>query len=602
MDIQTVASRAEIPATDQWNLTSLYASPEAWERDFASVEANLGGFDDFRGQLVTSAETLRQCLEHNFATARILDRVQVYAHLVNDQDKTDTKGEALYQRAMTLGSKFYEKTSYIFPEIQAIDDATMNDFLATEALAPYRFYLEKTLRYKPHTASAEIEALLAKADEVLGASDQVFSQLNNADLRFGVVKKADGSQVELSHGNLMTFLNDPDRATRRAAFAQYYQAFEAHQYTLTATLGHALKRDWFYARTRNYPSCRAAALFHDNMPESVYDNLLATVKQNTPLMKRYLDIRQQVLGLEAVHFYDTYTPLVAEVEFHMGYEEAAETCLEALAPLGEDYGNTLREGLFGGWVDRYENRGKRSGAYSSGCYDSWPYILMNYQASEINSLYTLMHEAGHSMHSFYSRQAQPYHESGYTIFVAEVASIFNEALLTEHLLRKYQDDPKMHAYIVNREIENIRGSLFRQTMFADFEAVTHNLVEQDTPLTVDTLRGEYRKLVDTYFAGALTIDDELELEGFRIPHFYSAFYVYKYATGIAAAFSLAEDVLAQKPGAVENYRKFLTLGGSRYPLEELQIAGVDMTSGAPIENALGRFEKRLEQLETFLFK
>ncbi|MFW6366435.1 MAG: oligoendopeptidase F, partial [Spirochaetota bacterium] len=425
-------------------------------------------------------------------------------------------------------------------------------------------------------------------------------QLDNADFSFGTVTNSKGETRELSHGNFNTFLMDRDRTVRQTAFFQYYEVYDSHRYSLAAALASSMKKDWLHARIRNHASCRSASLFSDNVDVSVYDNLVAATRANIGGMSAYMELRRLVLDLDSLHFYDTYVPMVDTVDISIPYEEAVEICLEALSPLGSEYTGILREGLLGGWVDRYENRGKRSGAYSSGCYDSYPYILLNYDSSNINSLYTLIHEAGHSMHSYYSVQNQPYHYHDYTIFVAEVASTFNETLLSDHLMKRYSHDPLMKKYIINRELENLRGTLFRQTMFAEFEHVIHSLVETDTPVTVETLRHEYRKLLDFYFNGSIVIDDVLELECLRIPHFYSAFYVYKYATGIAAAISLAERVIAGETPALDNYLKFLSLGGSMFPLDELKTAGVDMTTPGPVEKALARFSTLIEDFTSLM--
>jgi oligoendopeptidase F len=402
--------------------------------------------------------------------------------------------------------------------------------------------------------------------------------------------------LELSHGNFTTFLINPRHDIRKKVFFQYYQAYQDHKHTLAATLAHSIKKDFFYSRARNFESCRVSALFNDNIPEAVYDNLIATVKANLAPLFKYLGFRQSVLGLEELHFYDTYVPIIADVHFHMPYDEAVGVCVRAVQPLGDEYARILKDGLLSGWVDRYENRGKRSGAYSSGCYDSPPYILLNYEENNINSLYTLIHEAGHSMHSYFSKKNQPYVDHEYTIFVAEVASTFNEDLLSRYLLAYYKDDPKMQAYILNREIDNIRATLFRQTMFAEFEKATHTTVEANEPLTLDGMTEIYHQLLETYFGDTLVIDPELSLECLRIPHFYSAFYVYKYATGISAAIALADKVIHEGDPARQAYLEFLKLGGSKFPLDELLDAGVDMGSPVPIKLAIAHFGQLVDQL------
>jgi oligoendopeptidase F len=433
--------------------------------------------------------------------------------------------------------------------------------------------------------------------EMADAAFQIFGQLDNVDLNFSFLTDDTGREVELSHGNFTTFLMSPNRETRKKAFFKYYQAYKNHQHTLAATLTSSLKKDLFYSRARRFENCRAAALFDDNIPDTVYDNLIETVKNNLDPLFKYFNFRKHALGLDELHFYDTHVAVVRDIDFHMPYETAVDVCVAAMEPLGREYTTILREGLLGGWVDRYENRGKRSGAYSSGCYDSPPYILLNYEENNINSLYTLIHEAGHAMHSLYSNRNRPYVDHEYTIFVAEVASTFNEDLLSRHLLQFYQDDPKMKMYILNRKIDNIRATLFRQTMFAEFEKIIHNLIETNRPLTLDVLRYKYRELLEIYFGKTMVLDPELELECLRIPHFYAAFYVYKYATGVSAAIALAENVVREGRPAREAYLSFLKLGGSKFPLEELLDAGVDMRAVTPIQRTINHFGSLVDQLE-----
>jgi oligoendopeptidase F len=508
--------------------------------------------------------------------------------------------EELYQRAITIHTAAAERSSFMVPEMQSLDEKTASAYLADPKLSQYKFYLEKIFRYRSHTRSHEIEELLAMSGEVHHAASEIFSQLDNADLTFGSLTDDNGDTCELTHGNFSSFLQSPDRNLRIKAFTQYYETYNAHKHTIAASLSSSIKKDRLHARIRRFESARVKSLFSDNVTPAVYDNLISTVHGRIDPLVKYLNLRKKNLGVSELHIYDTYIPLVKEIKFSMPYDEAAQTCVEAVKPLGEDYCETLRKGLSGGWVDRYENKGKRSGAYSSGCYDSPPYILMNYKDDNINSLYTLIHEAGHSMHSYYSHKTQPYHYGDYTIFVAEVASTFNETLLSHYLLERYRDNKPMRAYVLNREIDNIRGTLYRQTMFAEFEKITHEIIERDEPLTLGVLRREYRKLLEIYFGGVLAIDEQLDLECLRIPHFYSAFYVYKYATGISAAIALADKVLKEGKPACEAYRKFLTLGGTMFPIDELKVAGVDMQSPEPVVKALDHFAQLVDELEAAL--
>ena len=596
MTKRTIPQRSEIPRDHQWDLTPLFPNDGEWRTSYDQLSAEISGYDRYRDRLGESSETLAAAIAFDLDLSRRIERLYTYAHLKNDEDKSNQTYLAMFQRAVSLYTRASELSSFMRPEIMEIPTDTMQGFLESEALQEIRFHLEKILRHRPHTLDGPKEEMLAMSREMAQTASQVFGQLDNVDLTFGSITDSSGAEVELSHGNFITFLQHPDREIRRKAFFQYYDAYRNHQNTIAAALAGSIKADLFYTRSRQHATCREAALFGDDIPLAVYDNLLETVKTNLAPLFAYLDFRRDALEIGNLHFYDTYVPIVRDVAFDMPYEAAVETCIEALAPLGADYTAVLQKGLAGGWVDRYENRGKRSGAYSSGCYDSPPYILLNYDRSSINSLYTLAHEAGHSMHSYLSRRHQPYVYHGYTIFVAEVASTFNEILLSTHLLTRYQDDPRMRAYIINREIDNIRGTLFRQTMFAEFELRTHTMAEAQEPLTLEALTGIYRDLLATHFGGHLVIDEALTLECLRIPHFYSAFYVYKYATGISAAIALANRVMQGVKGAREDYLRFLTLGGSRFPMDELREAGVDMRSPAPVAEAIAHFGRLVDEL------
>jgi oligoendopeptidase F len=585
-----VPDRKDIDVRSQWDLSPLFRNDDEWESLFGGLEKKSAGYAGFRGSLHESAGTLRRAIDFDLDVSRGMDRLFTYAHLRSDEDKANQRYLGLYQRAITLYTRISELSSFMGPEIQSIDDATIEGYLKDPLLEEYRFYLERILRDKPHTLSGEIEEILAMGGEIAMAPSQIFGQLDNADLRFGTILDDRGQERELSHGNFSSFLMSRSREVREKAFFQYYRSYDAMKNTIAAALSHSVKKDFFYSRVRRFGGCREAALFSDNVPGEVYDSLVKAVRSNLSPLFRYLDFRRRVLGLEDLHFYDTYVPIVDSVEFSMGYEEAVDVCVESVKVLGGEYASVLKEGLLHGWVDRYENRGKRSGAYSSGCYDSPPYILMNYRDDTINSLYTLIHEAGHSMHSFFSNRARPFVYHGYSIFVAEVASTFNELLLTHHLLARYAGDPRMTAYVLNREIDDIRATLYRQTMFAEFEAAVHAAAERGEPLTLDALRGTYRGLLGDYFGSSMVIDEELSLECLRIPHFYSPFYVYKYATGISAAIALSQAVLHGRDEARGRYLDFLSMGGSRYPLDELDGAGVDMRSPEPVGRALQYFD------------
>ena len=596
MSTKMIAERKEVSDEDKWVLIPLFESDEAWESLFSEIEKKSESYDDYRGRLKESVRLFKEAIEFHLGLTRKIERLYTYAHLKSDEDKSNQHYFGLHQRALNVYTRASEMASFMTPEIQSMPDAVVSRYLADKSLGEYKFYLEKILRNKPHTRSESEEQILAMSREIAGAPSQVFGQLDNVDLKFGTIADESGEKIELSHGNFTTFLINPRHDIRKKVFFQYYQAYQDHKHTLAATLEHSVKKDLFYSRARNFENCRIAALFSDNIPEAVYDNLIATVKSNLEPLFNYLRFRQRVLDLDELHFYDTYVPIIADVQFHMPYEEAVDVCARAVQPLGDEYTGILKDGLLSGWVDRYENRGKRSGAYSSGCYDSPPYILLNYEENNINSLYTLIHEAGHSMHSYLSRKHQPYVDHEYTIFVAEVASTFNEDLLSRYLLELYKDDPKMKAYILNREIDNIRATLFRQTMFAEFEMIIHTIVEANAPLTLDVMTVKYSQLLEDYFGDTLELDPELFLECLRIPHFYSGFYVYKYATGVSAAIALADKVVNEGEPACLAYLDFLKLGGSQFPLDELVDAGVDMGSPGPIKLAIKHFEQLVDQL------
>ena len=596
MTAKMIAARKDIPEEHKWDLETLFETDESWEGLFIQVDKELTHYDNYRGRLKDGVRIFKAAIEFHLELTRRIERLYTYAHLKSDEDKSNQFYLGLHERALNVFTRASETASFMTPEIQSLPNEVVARYLADDSLSEYRFYLKKILRYKPHTRSESEEQILAMSREIAGAPSQVFSQLDNVDLKFGTITDESGDQIELSHGNFMTFLINPDHDVRKKVFFQYYQAYRDHQHTLAAALSHSIKKDLFYSRARHFDSCRISALFSDNVPEGVYDNLIATVKANLQPLFKYLGFRRSVLGLEELHFYDTYVPIISDIQFHMPYEEAVAVCARAVQPLGDEYARILRDGLLSGWVDRYENRGKRSGAYSSGCYDSPPYILLNYEENNINSLYTLIHEAGHSMHSYFSRKHQPYVDHDYTIFVAEVASTFNEDLLSRYLMELYKEDPKMKAYILNREIDNIRATLFRQTMFAEFEKATHAMVEANEPLTLEVMTSIYRKLLETYFGDTLVLDPELSLECLRIPHFYSAFYVYKYATGISAAIALAAKVISEGESARQAYLNFLNLGGSKFPLDELLDAGVDMESPEPIKLAIDHFSHLVDQL------
>ena len=597
--VKTLPARKAVPAGDTWDLASLCRSDAEWEEALAVWEARISQFAPYAGTLGTSAERLAECLAHDLAFDREGDRLGTYAQLRASEDLASADAQRMVGRFQHVSTRAGEAASFIRPEIMAIPPATLADWMSLPVLAPYRLLLERIVRTRPHTLSEREEKLLAMQGTFAGTAGKVFRQLTDADLKFGDVTTGKGERVELSNATFTTLLHDTAPDVRRTVFHQFYAEYEAHANTLAATLSGSNERDIYAARVRGFPSAVEAALFSDNVPLSVYDRLVDAVRGNLPAVHRYYDLRKRVLGLDEIHLYDCYVPLVPELEQRHTWDQAVAVILESLAPLGGDYGQRLERGLRGRWCDRYPNAGKRSGAFSSGTYDSDPYILMNFQEEVIEHVFTLTHEAGHSMHTRFSADAQPYQYSGYTIFVAEVASTFNEQLLTRLLLER-ATSPKERAAILSREIDSIRATIIRQTMFAEFERKTHASAEAGEPLTLERLRGIYRELLAAYFGPRFTVDPQLELECLRIPHFYNAFYVYKYATGLAAAITLAKRVADGAPGALDRYLGFLKGGSSKWPLDLLRDAGVDLETPAPVDTALARFSELVDELATLL--
>ena len=591
-------TRAEVSIDDTWDLTKLFPDLAAWEAAFVEWEGLIPGYAPFRGTLGQSAAHLLQCLRFDLNVDRIADRVGTYAFLKSTEDVANGTFQGMKARYLGVAARAAEAASFLRPEVLAIPEATMREFLAAPELSPHKLSLERLIRFKPHTLSEKEERLLALQLESSQTSHNVFDQLLNADLKFGNIEIEPGRTIELSHGAYSVCLENPNREVRKTAFHQYYAEYTEHSNTLAATLAGSIRQDVFNARARNYTSARAAALFPDNVPESVYDNLVSAVRANLPAVHKYYRLRQRAMTLPDIHLYDVYAPILSDFRKHTPWDEAVELVIESLKPLGTEYGTVLAKGLRGRWCDRYENKGKHSGAFSSGCYDSDPYILMNYKPDVYDHVFTLAHEAGHSMHSHFSK-GQPYQYSNYTIFVAEVASTFNEQLLGRKLLAGARDD-RERAYYLNREIDDIRKTIVRQTMFAEFETIVHDLAEKNQPLTPDVFKAEYRKLLDAYFGPEFVLDDELALECLRIPHFYRAFYVYKYATGLSAAIALAERVSSGGKAELEAYLGFLRGGSSQDPLELLRGAGVDMETPEPVNAALARFGVLVDELDGLL--
>ena len=594
--IKTLPPRSKVKTADTWDLNSLFKNDAAWERAFRELKKKIPGYQEFRGKLASNAKTLASCLKFDSDLERRSERLAVYAYLKTTGDQTASEYQRMMGRFQNVASQASEAASYIRPEVIAISPKKMATFLATKEMRPYRLLIERLRRYKPYTLGKKEEQLLAMQGEMAQSASHAFRQLLDADLKFGTVKDQHGQLVELSNATLSQFLNSPKRSVRKTAFHQYYEQFRSHENTLAATLAGSIHGDVYYARARGYESSLDAALFSDNVPQSVYDNLIASVRRNLPAVHRYYDVRRRKMRLKEIHQYDTYVPILSELEARQSWKQAVKQIISALEPLGSDYCSVLEAGLNGRWCDRYPNQGKQSGAFSYGTYDADPYIMMNYKPEVLDETFTLAHEAGHSMHSYYSAKHQPFEYYNYVIFVAEVASTFNEQLLSEHLLGKARDD-KHRAYLINREIDGIRGTIVRQTMFAEFEKITHEMTESGEPLTVQSLKETYRKLLDDYFGPDFALDDELSLECMRVPHFYRAFYVYKYATGLSAAIALSQRVLGGGAAELNDYLSFLKGGGSKFPLDLLRDAGVDMQQPQPVDTALAHFDRLVAELD-----
>jgi oligoendopeptidase F len=555
---------------------------------------------DFEGKLGESAGSLYEALQFQDGLLERLGKLYAYSHMRYDQDTTNSFYQGLDDRMKSLYAQAASGLAFIVPEILSIDEEKLKGFLnEKEELKLYEHSLEEINLQRPHVLPAEQEALLAEASEALGAAENTFGMLNNADLEFPSIKDENGVEVEVTHGRFTTFLESADSRVRRDAFQAVYETYGKFRNTFSSTLSGNVKKDNFYARVRNYSSARAAALSDNNIPESVYDNLVSTINEHLPLLHRYVKLRKRVLGLNELHMYDLYTPLVKDVKMEISYEEAKDMILKGLAPLGEEYVGILKEGFENRWVDVHENKGKRSGAYSSGAYGTNPYVLMNWQ-NNINNLFTLAHEFGHSVHSYYTRKTQPYPYGNYSIFVAEVASTTNESLLNDYLLNTIEDEQK-RIYLLNHYLEGFRGTVFRQTMFAEFEHLIHQKAQNNEALTAESLTNDYYELNKKYYGTEdIVVDEEIGLEWSRIPHFYYNYYVYQYATGFSAAAALSKGILTEGDPAVERYIGFLKAGSSDYPIEVLKKAGVDMTSKKPVEDALKVFEEKLTELEKLL--
>lgn len=596
-DNKVVKKREEINLEDKWKLEKIYANEDAWEKDFNILKKESPKLREFAGKLNDKEEILKY-LELNEKVSRLGETLYVYAHMKSDEDTSNQKYQSYMNKIDAFMAEFASYGAFFVPEILALPDEFIKDLIKNdERFKIYEFMLMDILKEKPHILTKEMEELLALASDCLDAPSSIHNMLTNADMTFGNIKDEDGDEVELTEGNYSSFIKSKDRSVREAAFKRLFGEYKKFDNTLATTLTSSVKSFNFSARVRKYESPIEASLSPNDIPVSVYENAIKTINDNLSSLHRYVKIKKKLLGLEQMHMYDLYVPIIEVEKEKISFDEGVKLANEGLKPLGEEYLNLFNEGINSGWIDKYENKGKRGGAYSWGGYDTMPYVLLNYH-NELNDVSTLVHEMGHSLHSYYSRKTQPYYYAGYTLFCAEVASTTNEALLIHYLIEKEQDKKKK-LYLINQELEQIRTTVFRQLMFAEFELYTHNALNAGEALTAADYSAKWHELNANYFGPDMVVDEDIDMEWARIPHFYSDFYVYQYATGYAAASAFANAILEGEENAVEKYKGFLKAGGSKYPIDILKDAGVDMTTSEPLEATIHRFNELLDMLEEF---
>lgn len=598
-EMEVLKERSQMDPQYQWDLTPMYQDDAAWEAEFATLEEEIQALSAFAGTL-KDAVSIGAYLDASTEFVRKLSNLYCYASLRRSEDTRAEAGQSMYARVTAKYAQALAAMSFAEPEILSLPEETLQAIVNDAQLADHKFTLENLLRQKPHTLSAAEEKLLATLGEALGAPAEIADNLQDADMVFDAVQDGNGNTVELTGSNYIMLQMSSDRTLRKNAFESYYKGYRQHINTFAAAYAGAVKGATAEASLRHYESSRAMSMAGENIPVEVYDNLIATVRKHMPAMYRYVALRKKILGVDELHYYDVYAPLVGEIKTRYTYEQAQQMVLDAVAPLGEDYGRLVRQAFADRWVDVYPNKGKSGGAYSSGTYDSNPYILTNFTGT-LDSVSTIAHEMGHSMHTWHSNHHQPPQYADYTLFVAEVASTVNENLLIEQLLQK-EKNPQMRLYLLNQYLENFKGTVYRQAMFAEFERDAHAMAERGEALSPAALNALYKRLVEDYFGPDLVMDDEVQYEWARIPHFYRPFYVYKYATGYSTAVALSEGILKEGAPAVQRYKEFLSMGGSAYPLDELRHAGVDLATPAPIDAALTKFERILDDAEATLAK
>lgn len=597
-----VPERSQVAKSDKWDLEKLYASEADWQADLEKLPTLLDDMvsrkDALENVNTLTSEVFLQALKSNEKLDRVESKVGHYASLMKSADASDNANNERMQKFMLIATEIGAKTSWFMPSIMRIPEDKLLDWCERPEYADFKVAIKKLLYMKAHILSEKEEKILSLLGETMWTAAEAFSVLSNVSFNFGTIKTKEGDKP-LTNSSYSQFLQSEDRSLREKAYKQYYGVFDQYKDTISTLYAGNVKKNVAYAKIKGFKSARQASLYKDKVDETVYDNLVTTVRKNFAPLHKFYSLLKKTLKLDELRHYDVYVPLVSNAKKITPYEEAVSTIRDALKPLGDEYVNTLTDGLLNGWVDRYENKGKRSGAFSSGGYDGMPYILMNYKQDVIRDMFTLAHEGGHSMHTWYAVRNNPYFTHNYTIFEAEVASTFNEELLFQHLM-KNTNDKKIKSYLLSIRVTDILATLYRQTMFAEFEKITHASLEAGTPLTTDFMRNAYGQLLKDYFGPEMKFEEVSNLEGFRIPHFYTAFYVYKYSTGISAALTLADRVINGGTSEREDYFNFLKSGGSRYPIEALKVAGVDMSKPEPVENACKHFAKLVDELEKSL--
>lgn len=598
-EIKAVPRREECDKKYQWHIEDLYASDDLWKKDYELLEESIPELSSYEGRLGEGVHTFLEYMNKKQEVMKRFEAVYVYANQKYHEDTGNATYQKLTAQAQMLSLKLSSATVFEEPELLAVGKEAIDGWFAeSKEMELYRRFFYELFRQQEHVLSKEMEAILADVSDMSADISNIFSMFNNADVKFPSIKGKNGEEIPVSHGRYTLLMESRDRNIRKEAFQSMYSQYGQYRNTLAATYSANLKNNAFFAKVRKYDSALSMALDGGEIPVSVYTRLIDTIHENLPLMHRYVTLRKKALGVEELHMYDLYAPMVDEVTMKIPFEEAKEIVKKGLAPLGEEYIQLLSEGMDGGWIDVYENQGKRSGAYSWGAYGCHPFVLMNYQ-DNLNNVFTLAHEMGHSMHSYYSDQNQPYLYAGYRIFVAEVASTCNEALLMEYLL-KHTDDKKEKAYLINYFLEQFKGTLYRQTMFAEFEKITHEMAGKGEPLTAEILNDIYYKLNEQYFGDGIVIDREIALEWARIPHFYTPFYVYQYATGYSAAIAISRKLLSGDEAARKGYMKFLSGGSSMNPIDLLKLCDVDMTTPEPVQSALRLFGELLDEMDELM--